>query len=163
MSFLLPRAWRGEPNAPPVSTWLASSPPPPPPPLVAERELCRLGVPSPRSRATAVAHDPVQSLVAIGFADGSVLLVGAPPSLERLLPPATRRDPHGVTGGGAPVRFLRFTPGDRFLVSADADDELSIWDLAVGEPLHPPVHVGATITCIEAPRATGWLFVGLEN
>ncbi|KAI9359988.1 hypothetical protein DFJ73DRAFT_92972 [Zopfochytrium polystomum] len=121
---------------------------------VTHTPISRIGAPSRHPRATAIAYDRAQSLVAVGFADGSVLVVGSPPNFEKLLRPPTR---------GAPVRHLKFKTGEKYLVSINSNDEVVVWDLTNCQLLHLPFPLGRPVSRLETPLAAGWLYIGLET
>ncbi|KAJ3156234.1 hypothetical protein HDU86_003998 [Geranomyces michiganensis] len=100
-------------------------------------------------RATAVAYDGAQSLLAVGAKDGRVLLVG-------------REWEAYIALSSNAITDLTFKVGDKFLVAAHEKGELAVWNLQKSCLQFAPVVLQSAITSLEAPLGTSAIYVGLS-
>ncbi|KAJ3079252.1 hypothetical protein HK102_003923, partial [Quaeritorhiza haematococci] len=125
-------------------------------------QLLRFGLDSPVSVCT---FDPVQSLLALGTSNGSICLLGKDAvqflELER---PASSSAPPNLTSMPAPVKLLAFKPGDKYLVSVNTLNVVTVWNLQTCQPQFPPVAIpDGVITCINFTARSTWMFLGLAT
>lgn len=105
---------------------------------------------------TAMAYDPLQSLLVVGTADGHFHLWGSPPvSLSWLNRPAE------------PIKFMTIKSGSPLLCAIDSKNCLTVYNLSKieeGEPLREYAHsVRSTVTCFDISPAHSHMFLGLED
>ncbi|KAJ8009637.1 hypothetical protein DPEC_G00090980 [Dallia pectoralis] len=103
---------------------------------------------------SAMAHDPVQKILAIGTQSGALRLFGRP----------------GVEcycqhESGAAVISLQFLINEGALVSALADDSVHLWNLRQKRPaiLHSLKFNRERITFVHLPFQSKWLYIGTEK
>ncbi|RKO88555.1 hypothetical protein BDK51DRAFT_49291 [Blyttiomyces helicus] len=107
------------------------------------------------SAPTAIAHDPVQSLLATACADGSVLVCGRD-SVKRVL------TPHPAAAS-SPILLVRFKLGDKILLAVNSRNQLVAWNLATAAPQFDPVQLNSAVTSLEISSASQWAFLGLAS
>lgn len=103
---------------------------------------------------TCLAHDPVQSILAIGAYDGSVRILGQP-GVEC----------HIQHESGAAVRDLIFLINEGALISLCEDDYIHLWNLRQAQPaLVQSLRFNREkLTCMHLPFSSKWLYVGTER
>ncbi|KAK9761606.1 Lethal(2) giant larvae sro7, partial [Basidiobolus ranarum] len=111
-------------------------------------ELALYGLPS---TVSTLAYDPVQSLLAVGTFQGTILLFGKPGITAHLALPES-----------AAILFLSFQVGEARLVSVDSHQNLVVFNLESFEPSF--VHkVASPVSCMDLLLGTEYMLLGLRN
>ncbi|TPX71548.1 hypothetical protein SpCBS45565_g01021 [Spizellomyces sp. 'palustris'] len=113
-------------------------------------EISRLGIPG---YPTAIAHDPAQSLLAVGTSVGSVVIVGKGWEYALFAP----------EGYSSAIRFLAFKVGDKYVVGVTAKSDLLVWDLQAKKLKLPPVPVYGNVSSLNVPSQSKWIYLGCCN
>lgn len=111
---------------------------------------------------SALAYDPVQSLLAVGTKHGVLYVFGAPAVALSFGPKPANS-----------IKLLAFKPGTALLLAIDAKDTLLIYDLAavgvnptthVQEPQRHAVHsLRSVATCLEVSAVHAHAFIGFRD
>ncbi|KAI9462922.1 lethal giant larvae like, C-terminal-domain-containing protein [Russula earlei] len=106
------------------------------------------------SNASAIAFDPLSSILAVGTIDGTIRIFGAP-GVETSLTPPSR----------AAVKFLQFATNVFKLVCIDEDSRLHLWDLtAHGQiRLEASMRLDRPVTCLVLSPSHTHAFIGLGS
>lgn len=110
-------------------------------------DLFRFGIPAP---VTALAYDPNQSLLAIGTADGTMVVCG-----QGAVQIALEIDQP------SPIRHARLVKGI-YLIAVDSANLVTVWSLDTLEKWGE-YRCGNPVASVYADPAMDWLFIGLEN
>ncbi|KAJ3189284.1 hypothetical protein HDU85_002912 [Gaertneriomyces sp. JEL0708] len=113
-------------------------------------EIARFGH---HSIPSTIAYDEAQSLLAVGFADGSLLVASA--HAEVWLPTAAGLGP-------AKLCYVTFKPGGKYLVAVDDNNRLLVWNLQKLVLQFTPVDLPGHPTALDV-LPTSWIYVGIGD
>ena len=113
---------------------------------------------------TAIAYDPIQRLLAIATFSGELIVFGdtSIQAYFSLVPATTTTTTTPSTSRKIPVKWMHFKQGDGLLLTIDARQTLTGWNL-VTQAIDYQLTISPdqySITCMTVPMGIKWIFMG---